>query len=77
MCVGRERGPVLSGLCGAVVGRGGAQCAEVRVMWQGFRWIGTDADLAAANRAHADRMAVLQARAVELARAALLVKGRG
>lgn len=44
--------------------------------WQGFQWIGTEAELIAANRAHAEAMADRQRRAAELQRADLVVRGR-
>jgi hypothetical protein len=44
--------------------------------WQGMRWMGTDADLQAANRQSAENMAAKQDRARELAYAALVAKGR-
>lgn len=44
--------------------------------WQGFRWIGTDAALAQANRDHAVTMQQKQQHAADLQKAIVLAKGR-
>jgi len=44
--------------------------------WRGFRFLGTDEDLARENRAHAAVMARRQRVAADLQRAVLLAKGR-